>query len=232
MIPELFPEGTITQYTRLVLANAVYFHGVWTLAFQPTSPSGTFHAPTGDVTVPMMSSNQTNATLWSGTGWNAAALGYAGGTTSMVLVVPDAGTFDTFEKGLVPSDLASILTPTQAEWGYVKMPRFKFSTPSSLNVVLKALGMTDAFDPSAADFSGMDGAHDLSVGTVIHKAVLDVNESGTTAAAATGVTVGVNISISTPQPNVLIVDRPFLFLIRHDPTGAILFQGRVVDPSK
>jgi serpin B len=230
MIPQLFPQGSITPDTRLVLANAVFFHGDWLWAFKPGSPNGTFHAPTADVSVPMMSSSETNATLWAGTGWNAAVLRYAGGTTSMVLVVPDAGTFTAFEQGLTADSLAGILTATQAGMGYLTMPRFKFSTPSSLNQVLKALGMSDAFDAALADFSGMDGARDLSVGNVIHQAVIDVNESGTTAAAATGVTVGITAVIA-PPPKVLVVDRPFLFFIRHDPTGAILFQGRVVDPS-
>ena len=231
MIPELFPQGTITPETRLVLANAVFFHGDWLLPFDGKSPNGTFHAPASDVSVPMMSiSEMTNATIWGGIGWSAAALGYTGGTTSMVLLVPDAGTLDEFEQGLTAPGLAAMLTPVQAVSGRVSMPRFKFSTPSSLNGVLHALGMTDAFNPALADFSGMDGARDLSVGSVIHKAVIAVDEKGTTAAAATGVTVRVNGGIS--QPKILVVDRPFLFFIRHDPTGAILFQGRVVDPSK
>ena len=230
MIPELFPQGTITSATRLVLADAVFFHGDWLLPFDANSPNGTFHAPAGDVSVPMMSvSEGTNATMWSGTGWSAAALGYARSTTSMVLLVPDAGTLDAFEQGLTATGLAAMLTPAQAANGKVTMPRFKFSTPSSLNGVLQALGMTDAFSPALADFSGMDGARDLSVGTVIHKAVIAVDEEGTTAAAATAVTVGVNAVTSVP---VLVVDQPFLFFIRHDTTGAILFQGRVVDPSQ
>jgi serpin B len=89
--------------------------------------------------------------------------------------------------------------------------------------------MTDAFAPSLADFSAMDGSRDLSVATVIHKAVIAVDEKGTTAAAATGV-VGTTLAIV--EWPTLIVDRPFLFFIRHNPTGAILFQGRVLDPSQ
>jgi serpin B len=179
----------------------------------------------------MMSSSQSNAGLWQGTGWKAAALDYAGGTTSMILLVPDAGTFDAFEQGLTAGGLTTMLTSAQQQACIVTMPRFKFSTPSSLNSVLAALGMTDAFDPSLADFSGMDGGRDLSVGVVIHKAVIAVDEQGTTAAAATGVGVGVTAAIPEPPPT-LVVDRPFLFFIRHNPTGAILFQGRVVDPSQ
>ena len=231
MIPQLFDPGTIDSDTRLVLANAVYFHGTWLNGFNPSSPNGIFHAPTGDVSVPMMSNSQSNAGLWQGTGWNAAAVDYAGGTTSMILLVPDAGTFDAFEQGLSADRLTTMLTSTHQQACILTMPRFKFSTPSSLNGVLEALGMTDAFDPSLADFSGMDGGHDLSVGVVIHKAVIAVDEQGTTAAAATGVTVGVTAVMPQPPPP-LVADRPFLFFVRHNPTGAILFQGRVVDPSQ
>jgi len=178
----------------------------------------------------MMSNGEGNATLWSGTGCNAATLDYAGGTTSMILLVPDAGTFGAFEHGLTAGGLTSTLTSTSSAMGIVTMPRFKFSTPSLLNSVLAALGMTDAFDALLADFSAMDGSRDLSVGTVIHKAVIAVDEKGTTAAAATGVSVGIT-AIRMDWPT-LVVDRPFLFFIRHNPTGAILFQGRVLDPSQ
>jgi serpin B len=230
MIPDLFPPGSITTDTRLVLANAVFFHGDWTRPFSSPSPDGTFHAPTGDVSVPLMSNHDPNAQIWSGSGWSAAALGYAGGATSMVVVVPDAGTFDAFEQGLTAGGLTAILAPAQPPpSGIVTLPRFAFSTPSPLSEVLTALGMTDAFDASRADFSGLDGLRDLSVEDVIHKAVIAVDEKGTTAAAATGVSVGTAAIFLGP---VLIVDRPFLFFIRHDPTGAILFQGRVVDPTQ
>jgi serpin B len=225
VIPMLLPAGSIDATTRLVLANAVYFHGDWVTPFDANSPNGTFHAPSGDVTVPMMS-GRGNGFAWSGSGWSAAALPYDGNTTAMYLLVPDAGTFTAFEQGLTADALATMLTPAQQTFGAVSMPRFKFSLSTSLASALSALGMSVAFTP-AADLSGIDGAHDLQVGDVIHQADIAVDEKGTTAAAATGVIVGTN-SVEIP----LVVDRPFLFFIVHQPTNTLLFAGRVVDPTK
>lgn len=229
-IPDLFGPGTITSATRLVLADAVYFHGDWTEPFAANSPNSTFHALAGDVMVPMMQPNdRNNAVLWSGSGWSAASLGYQGGTTAMILVVPDAGTFDAFQQGLTADQLTTILAGTGASPGAVTMPRFKFSVGESLIPMLQALGMTDAFTPGTADFSGIDGATDLSVDEVIHQADIAVDEQGTTAAAATG--VGVRTASVFVPPQQLTVDRPFLTFIVHQPTGAILFAGWVVDPT-
>lgn len=225
-IPTLFPEGSINTLTRLVLANAVFFHGDWKVPFLKDSSNATFHALTGDVSVPMMN-GQYNAGIWNGPGWNAGALDYVGDTTSMIIVVPDAGTFSGFESGLTTESVGAILAGAPPAGGAnLIMPRFEFGTEVPLNQSLSALGMPVAFGDSA-DFSGIDGARGLQVQSVIHKAIIAVDEKGTTASAATGVGVGV-----TSAPPTLVVDRPFLFFIRHNATGAILFQGRVVDPSE
>jgi serpin B len=225
-IPTLFPPGTISTMTRLVLANAVFFHGDWKVKFPKNSPNEIFHALTGDVSVPTMHGSH-NAGIWWGPGWSAAALDYAGDTASMIIVVPDAGTFAGFETGLTAESVSAILAGARPGGSAdVIMPRFKFATDVSLNDTLSGLGMPDAFS-DAADFSGINGARDLRVEAVIHKAIINVDEEGTTAAAATGISVGL-----VSAPPTLVVDRPFLFFIRHNPTGAILFQGRVVDPSK
>jgi len=225
-IPTLFPQGSINTLTRLVLANAVYFHGDWKVKFKKDSPNEIFHALSGDISVPTMHGTN-NAAIWSGAGWNAGALDYVGNTTSMIVVVPDAGTFAAFESGLTFELLSGILAGAHPSGSAdLIMPRFKFSTDVGLNDTLSALGMPEAFS-DAADFSGINGARNLRVQSVLHKAIINVDESGTTASAATGVSVGVTL-----VPPTLVVDRPFLFFIRHNPTGAILFQGRVVDPSK
>jgi serpin B len=224
-IKDLFPPGSINSMTVLVLANAVFFHGDWVKPFESKSGNGTFHAPGGDVSVPMMRGDH-NGLITSGTGWSAARLDYVGDTTSMVVVVPDAGTFDAFEQGLTVETLAPILSPTSGSSGDIVLPRFKFKTATNLKDPLVALGMTDAFG-QGADFSGIDGQGGLVVQAVLHQATIAVDEKGTTASAATGISVG-----TTSVPLTLRADRPFLFFIVHRPTGAVLFQGRVLDPSK
>jgi serpin B len=225
-IPSLFPQGSIDTLTRMVLANAVFFHGDWKVPFEKDSPIRVFHALTGDVSVPTMYGSS-NAAIWSGIGWNAAAIDYIGDTAAMIIVVPDAGTFAAFEADLTVDSLVAILAGARPSGGAdLHLPRFKFSTDVGLNDILSALGMPDAFD-DRADFSGINGARDLRVQAIVHKAIIEVDEKGTTASAATGVSTGV-----TSVPPTLVVDRPFLFFVRHKSTGAILFQGRVVDPSR
>ena len=225
-IDQLVPMGVINTRTRLVLTNAVYFKADWQMPFAPSSADGVFHAVTGDVNVPMMRGPEA-VWLWSGAGFQAAALPYAGGTTSMVLIVPDAETFDTFEQSLTGESLGAILDgQSAAVLGPVSMPRFKFATKTDLVETLKALGMNQAFVGGLADLSGIDGGSSLFVTDVVHQATIAVDEKGTEAAAATAVVIGrKGVAL-----NWLAVDRPFLFVIRDDATGAILFQGRVLDP--
>jgi serpin B len=225
-IPSLFPRDSITANTRLVLANAVFFHGDWKTPFIKDSPNQVFHTVTGDVMVPTMH-GVSNAAIWNGPGWNAAVIDYVGDTTSMIVVVPDAGTFSTFEAGLAAEVLETIFAGIRPGGGAdLYLPRFKFSYEVMLDRKLSDMGMPDAFT-DLADFSGINGARSLAIQAVVHKAIIKVDEKGTTASAATGVGGGV-----TSAPPALFVDRPFLFFIRHNPTGSILFQGRVVDPSQ
>ena len=115
------------------------------------------------------------------------------------------------------------------------LPKFEFDSSASLAQTLAAMGMTDAFDPNAADFSGMLGAgapEPLVISDVLHKAFISLDEEGTEAAAVTAVIMAAGAGApSEEQPIEVRVDRPFLFLIRDSESGAILFMGRVMDPS-
>jgi serpin B len=228
-IPELLAPMSIDASTVFVLTNAVYFKGDWQAPFEPNSPNATFNAPAGPVQVPMMTHAFNTVSAWAGTGYRAATMAYKGATTSMVVIVPDAGTFDAFESGLTFDAFAAIVTSSPTMGVFLSMPRFKIDASLSLEQILGKMGMPDAFQPGVADFSGIDGAHDIALTAVIHKALIAVDEKGTEAAAATAVVAG---TVDGPSGEPLVIDRPFLYAIRDDVTGTILFLGRVLDPSK
>ena len=150
------------------------------------------------------------------------------GTLSMLIILPKKvdGLAD-LEKQATPANLTKWATGLRRQTVQVFLPRFTMTTQFELSKELQALGMTDAFSP-AADFFGIAAADSLSISAVLHKAFVDVNEDGTEAAAATAVIMG--ITSVMPTPMVFRADHPFLFMIRHEPTGSILFLGHVNNP--
>ena len=226
-ITELMPAGTITSKTVFALTDAIYFKGRWNARFDKANTrNGSFQLASGAaVTVPFMAMN---ATLPSNLvdGVQILEMPYQGKDLSMIILLPVAKDgLPALEAKLTPANLAawtSKLTPVD-DW--LQVPKFSFTSAFSLSDTLKAMGMPAAFDPISADFSGMDGARDISIQAVQHKAYVAVDEEGTVAAAATGI-AGVT---SAPPP--FSVNHPFLFLILDKVTGSVLFLGRVNDPS-
>ena len=230
-IKDLIPEGVLDTNTRMALVNAIYFKADWLHPFDADSTrDAPFHLLDGsEVTVPMMNQG-TFIPYAKGDGFQAIELAYQGETAAMDVIVPDEGRFEEVESSLdyeTASDVLGSLQPTSVSLG---LPKFKFESAFGLADQLKALGMTDAFDPDQADFTGMSERNDLYISAVVHKAFVAVDEKGTEAAAATAVIVGVT---SAPLFDVtLTIDRPFIFLIRDIPTGQILFVGRVLNPAQ
>jgi serpin B len=164
----------------------------------------------------------------AGDGWQAVELAYEGGRQSMLILLPAEGQFEAFEASLNAARLDDILNAM--EWTTVELalPKFSFESEFELNRALAELGMPAAFDAKRADFSGMTGESNLYISDVIHKAFVDVNEEGTEAAAATAVIMRLE---SMPiDPVQMQVDHPFIFMIRDNETGSILFTGRVANP--
>ncbi len=227
-IPELLAPGILTELTRLVLVNAIYLKAPWETAFPPeaTNP-GTFTRLDGStVEVPLMA--LTESFLYAeGADWRAVELPYVGGSLALTIVVPDD--IAAFEAGLDADAFARLtaaLAPGQVD---LAMPRFETETKAELAELLGALGMPFAFDPERADFSGMTTENQLFIAHVVHQANISVDEKGTEAAAATAVVMD---TTSAPAGPVRFrIDRPFLFALRDVPTGAVLFLGRVLDPS-
>lgn len=232
-IEDLIPPGAIDTLTRLVLTNAIYFNAAWAESFdKDMTTDGPFYRLDGSqVTVPMMK-QQTSFRYAEGEGYQAVELPYDGYGLSMVILLPAAEEFATFEEGLDAERLNTILQDLSRHEVVLTMPRFEMTSDFSLAQVLTAMGMPAAFSDSA-DFSAMTGGRDLFIGDVIHKAFVSVDEEGTEAAAATAVIMEAMAAMPEPErPIEVTVDHPFIFLIRDIQTGTILFLGRVVDPSQ
>ena len=231
-IEELLPGGSITSQTVLVLTNAIYFMANWLHPFdeERTEPAE-FTALDGSVSTVQMMSQDVKVPAATVDGAQAVELPYIGGTTGMLIVVPPAGEFDAYERTFDAQRLVRIVDALESQRGYVNLPRFEFDSEFELKRSLEALGMTDAFDPDAADFSRMAdlsaAGGNLFVDQVYHDTYVGVDERGTEAAAATGSVVNL---VSMP-PTLLDANRPFLFLVRDRPTGTVLFAGHVVDAS-
>jgi len=228
-IEDLIPQGLIDTWTRLVLTNAIYFNAAWQYPFdEDATYDGTFYLLNGDeITVPMM-----RQTEWfgygEGDGYQAVELPYDGGELSMVILLPTAGYFASFEDLLDAQWLDEIVGRLERREVALTMPKFKFESDFMLGETLAAMGMPDAFLWEVADFSGMTGNRDLFIRDVIHKAFVSVDEAGTEAAAATALVMPT--AMPPGELAEVTVDRPFVFLI-HDRTGTVLFVGRVVNPS-
>ena len=231
-IRNLLQQGEITSMTRLVLTNAIYFKGEWETPFEKnqTHPAPFKVSPGNSVEVPMMV--RTGQLPYTETDTlQAVELPYDGKDLAMVLLLPkdDLG---SLEQNLSRQQVGILLAQLQPTRLSLFLPRFKFDARYALQNkdYLPALGMVAAFDSQKADFSGLTGHKGLYISGVFHKAFIDVNESGTEAAAVTAVVVGLK---SMPPPaTVFRADHPFLFLIHHKPTGSILFMGRIANPAQ
>ena len=232
-IQNLIPSGVLNNMTRLVLANAIYFKGTWATPFDKAATQDADFRLEGGRTAkaPFMYQESEHGYAESAS-LQALDLGYRGGDLSMVVLLPRRSDgLATLEKDLSPAKLTDWLRETTPRKVRVFLPRFKMTYRFSVKESLLKLGMTDAFDPGKADFSGMGGKpHDLFISAVLHKAFVDVNEEGTEAAAATAVIISRAMAFATPPPEFR-ADHPFLFLIREKATGSILFLGRVADPT-
>lgn len=231
MIPELLPARTVGPDTSLVLVNTVYFKGSW---LHPFSKAATAPAPfhlDGGEAVPVPTMRQTSEfPLAEGDGYRLLEMPYKGGDLAFDILLPNDGVaLSKVEADLKLPDLEHTLDRLGPKQVAVAMPRFKLTAASEMSKTLSGLGMPKAFS-SEADFSGIDGTRELAISAVMHQVVVNLDEEGTEAAAATGVVMSRSAAVRKPQPIVFRVDRPFLYLIRDVKTGTILFFGRVADP--
>ncbi len=225
--PEFLPQGSIDSAVRLVLTATLHFRGAWLETFVAAQPAQSlFHLDDGSTIETSTMVQNMRVPAYSDETIQAIAVPYKGNEMSMLFVAPTSGSLADLERALTPARLESVsaaMTADERVWLYV--PRFSVkSAVVDLRQALASLGMTVPFQPGAADFSGMTGRPDLWLANVFEAASVTINERGTDAFAAAGG------GLPGADSSSMFFDRPFLFFIRENSTGTILFMGRVADP--
>lgn len=231
-IAEILPRGSLDERTRLVITNAVYFKGKWSRPFAAKNTASAPWMPTASIdgkhaSVSMM--HQMSSFGYAELpGLKALELPYGQGAVAMVVLLPEEKDgLAKLEARIDHAFLASIGLELAAEKVEVSMPSFELSYGGSMKPALEALGMVTAFS-GRADFEKISKGGDLHVTDVFHKTFVHVDEAGTEAVGATGVSIGTKAMIF---PKTFVADHPFLFYVHDTKTGRVLFIGRLVAPS-
>lgn len=227
-IKNLLPQGSISELTRLVLTNAIYFKGKWKEPFEPEKTKERDFTLTDGSKVKhqFMSADKTFG-YFKGDNYAALEMDYKGEDFSMIIVLPHEGTpLSKVENSFTDTKYNELINAIAPQKALVFIPKFTVESGFSMKRVLGEMGLTVPFTDNA-DFSGISGNKDLKISEAYHKAFIEVTEEGTKAAAATSVVVAMK---SMPNLNVFDANRPFMFILRHKPTNTILFIGRVAKP--
>jgi serpin B len=230
LIKDALKKETIKDGTKLALVNTIYLNAAWARKFSNslTSKGDFFPEDKPSVQADMM--HQTASfPYYIGKECTAVELPYDGNEISMLLIMPQNSVMSAFEEQFTPDVMDNIINSLNTGEVRLFMPKFKFYGDSlNLNAILSEMGMPVAFSDDA-DLSGIAGKKGLKVTDVIHKAYIDVNEEGTTAAGATVIIMGPTCAPDIPVE--IVFNRPFIFIIRDIETHSILFMGRVSNPS-
>lgn len=230
-IKDLIKQGVLDADTRLVLTNAIYFKGKWENQFKKEkTASEQFYLPDDSTKTVSMMKQTEQVKYLQAENFEAVELAYKEQDLSMVIFLPAKGaSLDDFERNFSEKQFSqwqNLFTAREVE---VHLPRFTLTWEQELGKVLKSMGMANSFT-SDADFSGMTGHKELFISEIVHKAFVQVNEEGTEAAAATGVVM--RLTSVQPKPIVFRADRPFIFIIKDNLSGSVLFIGRIVEPQE
>ena len=233
-IQNLIPNGTLNPSTRAVLVNAIYFHGMWAQKFNKanTTSQNFYVNKSSTVSVPMMY-QQVNASYYGNSTLQALELDYNDSNVTMLILLPtNSSRIEQVQNRLSVRSISiiksnAIITPVR-----VWLPRFNITEYTDMKQMFISLGMNDAFSRNA-NFSKMSDISGLYLSDALQEAFIQVDENGTTAAAATAAivqptVVGLNLN---PHPVVFRADHPFIFFIIDRRSGAILFMGRISDPA-
>ncbi|WP_026370496.1 serpin family protein [Kallotenue papyrolyticum] len=225
-ITDLLPPGVIGPNTRLVLVNAVAFKASWLFPFNESmTRDGVFTRLDGStVTTPLMHGVQ-RVFYAESESWQAVSLPYVGRKVEMLVILPRAGRFAAVESSLSGDMLADLRNQLEERDVTLTLPRWEFDAALDLKELLMELGMSAPFEH--ADFSGIS-PRPLWIDAALHRGAITVDEEGTEAAAATAIVMAERAL----PPATFQADRPLIYAILERDTGALLFLGRVTDPSR
>lgn len=229
-IEEMLPKGSVSGSMTMMLVDAVWFKASWLDRFSSDETSiEPFASPNGMVPAAMMKRRGMMQHL-TRPGFCAVKLPYQRGAFSMTVILPDEGVeLGDVERAIFGDGIDASLP--QNEWSRLEvdlwLPKFKASSSIDIKEAMTRVGIVKAFEPGAADFSGMNGRRDLYVNSASHKAVIETDESGTEAAASTAIGMMVTSLMDRPEPVEFHVDRPFLYIVRSEIDGTMLFVGRM-----
>jgi serpin B len=233
-IPQMLSPVTLSSSTKLILTNVVYLNTAWESPFMPglTKIQDFYLINGSSVRIPMM--HQTNDYLYfEDDTCQAAAFPYEENEISMIVFLPKEGEFETFQKALTYKTLDRYITTMNEQTVILTMPKLEFDSKNELKQTLMNMGMEEAFS-TKADFSGMSPHPGLFIGRLVQKSFIKVDEKGTEATSAVTEVIVTSPppEENRPEPVIMTIDRPFIFLIRDNETGTILFMGRVMNPGE
>jgi serpin B len=233
-IMDIIGPNLLVTSNQLVLVNAIYFKANWDTDHKFNTnftQVATFHVSSEKTVLAPLMEQTTGFGIKDLPGLQVLEIPYAGGSLSMIVLLPrKVEGLKDLEAGLTPANIKIWTQDLESKEVHLTLPKFKMASSFRLADPLKALGMGDAFDPNKADFSGMNGKTNFYIGAVLHKAFVDVDEEGTEAAAATAVVMEEAAAAEMEPPDEFRADHPFIFFIRENRTGSILFLGRIVNP--
>lgn len=233
-IKNLIGEGVLKKDTSLILTNAIYFKSDWMIKFDPqNSRAMPFYTnPAKSVPTVMMTKTDKDLRYSNESDLEIAEIPYRNKRFSMLILLPHKGVeLEKIEKKLDHLKFTEWTSFMSQKKVKLTMPKFKTEQGFELSEALKEMGMTSAFNAKGADFSGMNGKKNLYIGAAVHKTFLEVGEDGTEAAAATAVIMTKTSAMHDPEKTIEFkADRPFIYVIRDNQTGAILFIGRYTKP--
>jgi serpin B len=233
-IKDILSTGDLDSFTRLVLVNAIYFYGDWAEPFkkQATEPKDFFLSDETRINVPFMNQHG-RYNYYEDANIKAIEMPYMNNKASMVIFLPnEKNGIKKFEGSFDYTYYQKVIAALQFSEVRVSLPKFQTTFKIRLGSILSNIGMPLAFSQKAADFSGMDGKRDLYISEVIHQAFINVDEKGTEAAAATAVVMKATAMRPSSDMKVFNADHPFIFCIKDNTTGSILFMGKIMKPSE